>query len=113
MKIIKKLKQATFLNIKDKEAVHLDFNPFIEGNQLQGSFVLLHWNRLFRRYGFYVSDTDCYFTHPAHLTITNMPGILGEIFPSFPVLPTACIIFPNAIAQFVEDNLIIEDKVNA
>lgn len=113
MKLIKKIKQSVFLNIKDKEAIHIDFNPFIDGCGLKGNFVLLHWNRLFRQYGFYDSSSDSYIVHPAHLTIINSQGTLGEVFPDFRVLPTACIIYLNSKIEYKEHTLIIRSIRNA
>ena len=108
MQLIKRIEPKLFLIIKDKSAIHLNFQPFITTLGLTGNYVLMHWNKLIRQYGYYDVVNDRYFVHSADKTVVNVMGVNKEIDLKDGTLPTACVVYPNSKLLFNNDILTIE-----
>ena len=108
MRLIKRIKPRLFLAVDGERAIHLNFNPFVEHFNLEGSYVLMHWNRLYREYGYYISNGDFYITATCKNTSIDVVGIPEEIPLNDGTLPTACVIYRNAKALIGDGCISIE-----
>lgn len=93
MKKIKPLGNRKFGCLNGNQHVNVDFNYLVDGLNLKGSFVLVHWNKIFRSYALYHSTADYYVTFTPTFPLTNLVGEYVEVFPTIPVLPTAAVLY--------------------
>lgn len=97
MKVIKALGNRRFNCVNNKMRVSLDFNYLVDGHNLIGNFIIIHWNKIFRAYALYYSTDDYYTTFDPKIFTPNIIGEYIEVFPTIPVLPTAAVLYRDCL----------------
>lgn len=74
----------------------IDFNPLIDFHNLTGYFVLMHWNKIERLFGYYDGYSQKYFVvNSEQVDATNLLHYPLSV-PSSNILPTDVIMYPEA-----------------
>lgn len=110
MEMIKKVGTYKFQCIKGNLGILLNFEPFISANNLVGDYVVMHWNRLYRQYGYYCSTSRMYYVVKASAVSTKVIGQALEVELNDGTLPTACVVYFNSKLSIEGDNLTVEAK---
>ncbi len=113
MKTIQKLSKAKFkvssYNVPNSE-LELDFNPIIEEFNLEGDFLLIHWQakpKGYRRWGIYSSRSGLYYS-VVSIDIERWTGKtlqLDDMTAS--TVPSAVLLVNNARLIIVDESAII------
>lgn len=86
----------------------IDFNPLIDFHILTGHFVLMHWNKIERLFGYYDGYSQKYFVvNSEQVDATNLLHYPLSM-PSSNTLPTDVIIYPEAICYQVNEKFLLE-----